>query len=221
DRDVASVIKRAQAGISFDEFEEVQRAALSDERAWQAGNGGCAFGASVDVSGLVVERNVLRYRPVNVAVRLSEGARLGDLVRLLAAASRARSTVSISSALPLPVALVESFTEPLPPLLVSSVTIESDAAWLVRAASEAVAGGLGAGRIRLVSPRGSVTARGTSPNATALAAALNGNPDIAIYGGEVTTSGRVELMPFLHEQAVSMTAHRFGNPDPAMESLVI
>ena len=217
DRDVASVIKRAQSGISFDEFEEVQRAALSDERAWQEGPDGCGFGASVDVSDLGVERNVLRYKPVPVTVRLAEGAPLGDLVRLLAAASRARSTVTISSALPLPVALVESFGGPLPSVKVANLTIESDASWLARAA----AGELAAGRIRLVSPHGTVTAKGASPGATALAEALGGNPDTAIYAGEVTTSGRVELLTFLHEQSVSLTAHRFGNPDPAMEALAI
>jgi RHH-type proline utilization regulon transcriptional repressor/proline dehydrogenase/delta 1-pyrroline-5-carboxylate dehydrogenase len=27
------------------------------------------------------------------------------------------------------------------------------------------------------------------------------------------------LLPFLHEQAISLTAHRFGNPDPAMQAL--
>ena len=31
--------------------------------------------------------------------------------------------------------------------------------------------------------------------------------------GEVTTAGRIELLPFLHEQSITITAHRFGNPD--------
>jgi RHH-type proline utilization regulon transcriptional repressor/proline dehydrogenase/delta 1-pyrroline-5-carboxylate dehydrogenase len=30
----------------------------------------------------------------------------------------------------------------------------------------------------------------------------------------VTTAGRIELLPFLREQSVTITAHRFGNPDP-------
>ena len=57
------------------------------------------------------------------------------------------------------------------------------------------------------------------PGAFALAEAVKGDPDVAIYSGDVTVAGRVELLPFLHEQAVSVTAHRFGNPDPAMEAL--
>ena len=42
--------------------------------------------------------------------------------------------------------------------------------------------------------------------------AVDGRPDIAIYGQEVTESGRVEMLPFLREQAISITAHRFGTP---------
>jgi RHH-type proline utilization regulon transcriptional repressor/proline dehydrogenase/delta 1-pyrroline-5-carboxylate dehydrogenase len=37
----------------------------------------------------------------------------------------------------------------------------------------------------------------------------------------VTASGRVEVLPFLKEQAVSITAHRFGNPDRGMSALVV
>ena len=37
--------------------------------------------------------------------------------------------------------------------------------------------------------------------------------DLAVYDGEVTSAGRIELLPFVHEQAISITAHRFGNPD--------
>ena len=33
-----------------------------------------------------------------------------------------------------------------------------------------------------------------------------------MYDGEVTESGRIELLPYFREQAVSITAHRFGNP---------
>ncbi|WP_167626789.1 bifunctional proline dehydrogenase/L-glutamate gamma-semialdehyde dehydrogenase [Microbacterium sp. MEC084] len=47
----------------------------------------------------------------------------------------------------------------------------------------------------------------------ALAEAVAGDPDLAVYAGEVTTAGRIELLPFLREQSVTITAHRFGNPD--------
>jgi RHH-type proline utilization regulon transcriptional repressor/proline dehydrogenase/delta 1-pyrroline-5-carboxylate dehydrogenase len=38
------------------------------------------------------------------------------------------------------------------------------------------------------------------------------NPDIAIYISGPTESGIIDLLPFFKEQAVSITAHRFGNP---------
>ena len=34
-----------------------------------------------------------------------------------------------------------------------------------------------------------------------------------MWAHPVTPSGRVEMLPFLHEQAISITARRFGNPD--------
>ncbi len=37
---------------------------------------------------------------------------------------------------------------------------------------------------------------------------------------EVTTAGRLELLPFLHEQSITITAHRFGNPDPWSEAVI-
>ena len=47
----------------------------------------------------------------------------------------------------------------------------------------------------------------------ALAVAVDGDPDLAVYDGEVTSAGRIELLPFVHEQAITITAHRYGNPD--------
>jgi RHH-type proline utilization regulon transcriptional repressor/proline dehydrogenase/delta 1-pyrroline-5-carboxylate dehydrogenase len=39
-------------------------------------------------------------------------------------------------------------------------------------------------------------------------------PDIALFREGVVASGRVELLTFLHEQAISATDHRYGNPLP-------
>ncbi|MET4583345.1 RHH-type proline utilization regulon transcriptional repressor/proline dehydrogenase/delta 1-pyrroline-5-carboxylate dehydrogenase [Conyzicola nivalis] len=196
---VASLIKQAQSGLEFLEFDSVRRGALSDELAWQQ-----EFGVSRDASGLEVERNVFRYLPVPVTLRLAEGSPLGDLVRVIAAATRAGSTISVSSAVPLPASLMSQFSGGLSPVRVSGVVVESDAAWLDRAA----AGGITTPRVRLL-----------GGDASALAEAVGGTPDLAIYAGPLTSAGRVELLPFLREQAVSITAHRFGNPDAAMIGL--
>jgi RHH-type proline utilization regulon transcriptional repressor/proline dehydrogenase/delta 1-pyrroline-5-carboxylate dehydrogenase len=194
---VASVIKKAQTGMDFPGFDRVRTAAQSDERAWQA-----EYGVSRDVSALGVERNVFRYRAAHLALRLSEGEPLAHLVRLIAAAARTGATIDISTALPLPIALVQSFAAPVPPVVVTSLVVESDAQWLGRAR------GLGVDRIRLIGGDGA-----------ALAAALDA--DVAIHPGPVTTSGRIELLPFLREQSVSVTAHRFGNPDREFAQLPI
>ena len=197
-RRVASVVKKSQTAMDFTEFDRLRRGALSDAAAWAD-----EFGQSRDVSDLGVERNVLRYRPVPVTIRLSEGAPMGHLVRLIAAASLVNSPLTISSALPLPTQLVQSFDGVEPTALVEGIVVESDAAFLESAARLR-------GRVRLV---------GGDPSA--LATAVNGDPDVAIYSGAVTTAGRIELLTFVHEQSVSITAHRFGNPDRVMAELVV
>jgi RHH-type proline utilization regulon transcriptional repressor/proline dehydrogenase/delta 1-pyrroline-5-carboxylate dehydrogenase len=53
-----------------------------------------------------------------------------------------------------------------------------------------------------------------------LSRAAGGDPDLAVYDNDVTTAGRLELLPFLREQSVTITAHRFGNPDPWSEAVI-
>jgi RHH-type transcriptional regulator, proline utilization regulon repressor / proline dehydrogenase / delta 1-pyrroline-5-carboxylate dehydrogenase len=194
--DVASVVKKSQQGLDFAEFGWVRTAAFSDQAAWEE-----HFAESRDVSALGVERNIFRYLPIDVTIRLSEGEKRGALIRLLAAASRTTSRVVVSTPHALPEPLMAAIASVLPPVAVRALRVESDESWLEFVKD----GGLTTSRVRLV---------GGDP--LALAEALGGDPDVAIYAGPVTTAGRVELLPFLHEQAVSITAHRFGNPDARM-----
>jgi RHH-type proline utilization regulon transcriptional repressor/proline dehydrogenase/delta 1-pyrroline-5-carboxylate dehydrogenase len=60
---------------------------------------------------------------------------------------------------------------------------------------------LPSGRIRLI-----------GGHASEVCDMLGGRPDVAVYSQQVTESGRVEMLPFLREQAISVTAHRFGTP---------
>jgi RHH-type transcriptional regulator, proline utilization regulon repressor / proline dehydrogenase / delta 1-pyrroline-5-carboxylate dehydrogenase len=190
----------SDAGLSAGELDGLHRALQSDAAAWAD-----EFGTAKDVSGLTAERNVFRYLPVPVAVRLSEGGRLAELVRILAAGVLAGSEVTVSSAVVLPEPLEAAVRE-----LNIPVTVESDAGWLA-AAGRSGGGGPGAGRVRLI---------GSRTIAGALAAATGGRPDLAVYAGPVTEAGRVELLPFLHEQAVSITAHRFGTPNHLSDQLI-
>ncbi|WP_349899025.1 proline dehydrogenase family protein [Parafrigoribacterium soli] len=196
---VTRLIEAAQPSMEFVEFDQVRRAALSDQAAWES-----EYGLARDVSGLVVERNILRYQPVPVTIRLAEGASASQLVRMLAAASRVNAVVSISTAVPLGAGLIRLFGDARSPLRVDEVLVESDARWHARLQS----GDARPSRVRLL-----------GGSATALATVLGGDPDVTIFAGPVTASGRLELLPFLREQSISITAHRFGNPDPGMLTL--
>ena len=81
--------------------------------------------------------------------------------------------------------------------------VETSEAWLGRMHTERPA------RIRLV---------GGSARATAHA--VDGDPDVAIHANPVTGSGRVELLPFLREQSISITTHRYGLTDHGFDPVL-
>jgi len=181
------------ADVTAEELQSLQQALFSDAAAWEA-----EFGTTKDVSALTAERNVFRYRSLPVTIRLSEGERLAELIRVVAAGAVAGSKLTVSSAVVLPDAVVTVFAN-----LGVNVRIEDDAAWLGRAAK------FDAGRIRLI-----------GGDFAALSAAMGGRPDVAVYHGAVTQAGRIEMLPFLREQAVSITAHRFGTPNHLSDHLI-
>jgi RHH-type proline utilization regulon transcriptional repressor/proline dehydrogenase/delta 1-pyrroline-5-carboxylate dehydrogenase len=57
------------------------------------------------------------------------------------------------------------------------------------------------------------------PVEDALRRTTQDRPEVAILEGPVTCAGEVELRHYVHEQAVSMTLHRFGTPDRAFHAL--
>ncbi|MEV7396197.1 bifunctional proline dehydrogenase/L-glutamate gamma-semialdehyde dehydrogenase [Aeromicrobium sp. NPDC092404] len=145
------------------------------------------YGILKDVSKLGVERNVFRYVPVPVAIRF-DGSYLPELIRILLVAARTSAPIAVSS------------RTPLPSSLVPKARVETHDEWLEHIAQSRPP------RIRLI-----------GPGAKEVSIAVDGDPDVAIYSGPVTPSGRVEALPFLQEQAVSITNHRFGNHDPEFE----
>ncbi|TYL45052.1 aldehyde dehydrogenase family protein [Nocardioides sp. BGMRC 2183] len=172
--------------VPQEERARLARALRSDAATWRED-----LGRPVDPTGIPCERNVLRHLPVPVTVRYDGERPLTDLLRVVAAGVVAGSAVAVSTPVELPTPVRAAFDQAQ-----VAVTVESAATWVARA------GDLPSGRIRLVG--------GT---AAALARATGGRPDLAIYGQPVTEAGRLELLPFLHEQAISMTAHRFGTLD--------
>jgi RHH-type proline utilization regulon transcriptional repressor/proline dehydrogenase/delta 1-pyrroline-5-carboxylate dehydrogenase len=172
----------------------LERAAGSDAAAWQN-----EFGIARDVSALRVEQNVLRYVPVPVWIRYEPGTP-AELVRVVAAGLRAGSEMRISVAEPLPAVVTEALEH-----IGCSPVVEDRSAWRTALA------GLSAGRVRLVGGR---TLGGQRLE---FAEDSGGRPEIAVHAQPAVEAGRVELLAFVQEQAVAITAHRFGSPTPVME----
>ncbi|MEO7349173.1 MAG: proline dehydrogenase family protein [Terrimesophilobacter sp.] len=178
---VARVIIAAQSGIDFTGFDWVRAGARSDEEAWHT-----AYAKKALVSS-EFERIEHQYRPVAVTIRLSEGATMAHLVRVLAAAALTQSAVAISTAIPLHDDLIRLFRYSDSPVGVVEVLVESDTRWRARVQ----AGEIATTRIRLLGGDRDILAR-----------VLHGQLGIAVYSSPVTTSGRVELLPFLRGQSL-------------------
>lgn len=162
------------------------------------------FGIMHDPSQLGVERNVFRYLPTPVLVRWGGKAEEWELLRVVAAGLAVKSQVSVSAGKE-PSAAVRNFLSQVG----VSCTVETEEAWLGgRAKAWADSAGYD-GRIRLI---------GEDPKK--LSEAVEGSVDIAIWSHEVTTAGRVEIVPFVHEQAIALTNHRFGDPTPITKDLL-
>ncbi|MCP1501593.1 RHH-type proline utilization regulon transcriptional repressor/proline dehydrogenase/delta 1-pyrroline-5-carboxylate dehydrogenase [Curtobacterium herbarum] len=190
--------------------ESLGRAVASDELAWTS-----EFGVAADVSALTAERNVFRYLPYpGVQVRLaaagasaasaaaaSDGSGVDGLVRVVAAALRAGTPVDVSVAGDLPASVATALRGLS--IIGTLRQGESDDTFAARIAAGPST------RVRLV-----------DGDAAALAVGTNGRPDIAVYAEPVTEAGRIEMLPFLREQAVSITAHRFGTPNHLSDELI-
>jgi len=158
----------------------------TDAKAWAD-----EFGVVRDVTGLLREQNAFRYQAVPVTVRF-EGSRVVELLRIVAAGLRAGARVSVSS--PRFERGVETY------LGSAGVTwwTEDETQWAARLRHVTESGG---GRVRLIGADVNFAATST-----------DGSPDVAFYDNPVVSAGRVEMLTFLREQAVCITAHRFGTP---------
>ena len=190
---VLVLLAAARAVLSPEDVALLDRAVRSDAEAWAR-----TFGRTTDVCGLVAERNVVRYLPHPVTVRLSVGEPLVHLLRVLAAGALAGAPMRVSTARALSGAISEAVSASA-----EQVIVEDDDTWLARSET------FGGGRVRLI-----------GGSAADLATAVGGRPDLAVWSGPVTQAGRVELLPFLREQSVSITAHRFGTPNHLSDQLL-
>lgn len=178
-----------------DEAQQVQNA-MADDALWFERE----YGKAADVQQLGIERNVMRYRPMPVSVRVTAEANMADLVRQLGAANRVKAPIAIS--------LDTTTAEKVRTALAAAgaqVMVETTQAWVDRLAR------LRPERVRVLGP---------GEDSELLATAIAGDPGVAIISRPSTWSGRIELLSYLREQAISITAHRFGEPDDWSEAVL-
>ncbi|TXH18109.1 MAG: aldehyde dehydrogenase family protein, partial [Mycobacterium sp.] len=169
----------------------LERSFGSDAHAWAT-----EFGVARDVSALIAEKNVFRYLPVPVTVRV-ENADPAAVLRVVGAGILAGSRVTLSTPVPLDPSVADT-------LATAGVVCRAEDApsWRNTLRDNAP------GRVRLLGGNREQFARDSA-----------GNVGIALYAGPVVEAGRIELLTFLHEQAIAVTAHRFGSPTPLSENL--
>jgi RHH-type proline utilization regulon transcriptional repressor/proline dehydrogenase/delta 1-pyrroline-5-carboxylate dehydrogenase len=143
--------------------------------------------APTDASGLECERNVLRYVPARTEVRVGHGAARRDVLRVCSAAAVASPGALVSFREEPDAEVAEAVAS-----LGLRLAVEYDNAWSERVTAARYS------RVRVV---------GAVPQSARSAS-------VTLFADPVTASGRLELFPFLREQAISMTAHRFGTPSP-------
>lgn len=164
--------------------EWLQRALRSDADAMAT-----EFALARDAAGLHAEQNLLRYLPTPVEIRSADRDGIAVL-RVAGAGALTGAPISVSVAHPLPDAVGQLLAGWRVP-----VTVEAQSRWLSDLQTHS------AGRIRLLGVSAGEALR-----------ASGGRPDLVFYDQPVTECGRIELLPFLREQAVSICAHRFGTP---------
>ncbi|MFW0179459.1 bifunctional proline dehydrogenase/L-glutamate gamma-semialdehyde dehydrogenase [Rothia sp. P7208] len=197
---------RQPTAVDHEKLEFLVRSASSDAEAYNS-----EFGIAHDPSQLGVERNILRYVPQTVQVRADSSANVADTLRVLLAGLAAGAPIYLSTAQQLPVAVAGTLENHGVKIALQSD--EEYRQWLNSYASKSTADLQG-------TPLEGSRIRYIGDQATSIFAALNGRPDIGIYTAAVTEAGRIEMLPFVKEQAVSITAHRFGNPNRFSEHVI-
>ncbi|QCX27406.1 proline dehydrogenase family protein [Nocardioides jishulii] len=188
----AHVVRAAAAtGADADEVAWLGRAVASDVAAWRV------LSTPVDPSELRAESNVLRHLPAPTSLRFGPATTVVQALRAYAAALTAVAGTPQVSVDPAAGEQVHSAL-----LRVGGhAVVEDDGSW-----SRSLAGG--ADQVRVV---------GTDRESLARVAAAH--PEVTFFQQPVVEAGEVELLPFVREQSVSVTAHRYGTPAGWVRSL--
>ena len=220
-----ALIEAAKQVLGREELEVVVRAAYNAERAASE-----HFDRLNDPSALAVERNVLRYLPAASTLRVEGDARLVDVLVLAAAAVAVGEFEPDSSGAP---RLVRVAPGQSPDYAVNTplVTLSSDRVLPAEIAEWAETYGF---EIRNESRDEFITLlsldepdtteiriRALGTTRAQIQQDLGGDIRVAVWDGPATVAARVEALPFLHEQAVSITNHRYGNPTSITEEILV
>lgn len=198
----------------------LDRALESDREAWDT-----QFGVAHDPNGFEAEANILRYRPCPVVLRVGAGdagavGAAGDTAEVAAGLEAQMRRCALAAArVGAPVEwsvdadvfsqvkdVIEKIRAGVDEGLIAPEVDVSDATTFA-ARLDAVSDPMGV-RVRMI---------GEVPQELVEAAARHIN--VTLITEPVTVSGRVEQRYYVREQAVSMTMHRFGNPDRDFQEL--
>lgn len=207
--------------LNEDEYEHLVEAVESDQHAVDT-----EFDVCHDPSRVGVERNVLRYIPTAVTIRAGKDASMFDLLRILSAGlavgeithydpsdqsafSRSHSGGGVTEM---------ELTVSTPDFLPTELSIT-----LANYGVEVLVENAKRFRERLSDSRLSLDERirVIGEDGDEIRRAVNGSIDVAVWDGPVTNAGRIEILPFVHEQAVSITNHRFGNRTPLENEVLV
>lgn len=186
-------------GSELGETEKLTKSLASDEAVYAR-----EISALRDPSQVGVERNIFRCLPVPVVIRAGKEAQPWQVARVLHAGLKVKAPLTLSTYTELPSGLAAFASHHN-----VTVMVQDDCTWLDWAERWAKTEAGYDGRLRLI-----------GENQAAVAKAIEGNVDIAIWDHPVTYSGNVEMIPFFHEQAIALTNHRFGDPTPITKGIL-
>lgn len=204
----AAAARTDEAGAAW-----LRAAATSDALAWRD-----EFSVEHDPTGLLVESNVLRYRPLpSITVRAGSDASVTALARVLlvAAAAGVRVDASVAGGRDDLLALASGAglrditgtgVRTAGAGAVAGSLVAEDDVEAARRVAVGAAGWDGGSRLRLL---------GTSAGLAEAAAAAG----VSLLPAEPVAAGRVEGMTVLREQTVSRTRHRFGHVEDRAPSV--
>lgn len=215
-----NVVTLAKKVLDEDGVTQVEEAAANAQHAAQT-----HFDLLNDPSDLRPERNVLRYVPAEATIRVEEGVPLADVLTVATQAVAVGDFKMGVTAMedvkrfgaghvvgPEEGAVITlSVAEELPAEVVDwarrhgiKYKVETPKQFQGRIARADVDFD---GRVRHL-------------GADEESAILNSTTAVSVWDGPATTAARVEILPFVHEQAVSMTMHRFGTPSAVVDGVL-